>query len=188
MFHNTNPVKSLAISVALAFLLAGCVHREDEVAQAIVTGERPVAMEGHEPFYAGRIDVKVTLSRGLGRGIRKDRDAGSGTYSAFKHSDGMTEVGNTVPPVTLHLLLTNHDTQPLTVRLLDFVSDLGNFALDPDTLTIAPGETVEPTKMVSNLGVNSDEIPFTVTLKLGSERETRIVKVRNLSIPGAAGP
>ena len=72
--------------------------------------------------------------------------------------------------MTLHLVLTNKSLNPMTVVMVDFVSDMGNFAVDPDTLTIAPGQTAEPTPMVSELGVSSDEMAFKVDAEVRHRR------------------
>jgi hypothetical protein len=117
-------------------------------------------MEGAAAFFGGRITVKVTLSRGIGHGLRK-KDKEREDYTT---SEGRAFAGNPVPPVTLHLILTNTGAASATVHLIDFNSDLGNFVIDPDVLTLASGQTAEPTPMVSNLGVSSEVIPFTVTL------------------------
>jgi hypothetical protein len=165
---------------------AGCSHTAtDELTNAVVSGEKPVAMEGTESFFGGTIGVKVTLSRGIGRGLKR----GARERDDYTTSEGRVFAGNPVPPVTLHLILTNRSAGPMTVKLVDFNSDLGNFAIDPDSLTIAAGATAEPTTMVSNLGVGSDIIPFTVTLKYGIKSESKTVSVRSVVVDtGAAAP
>ena len=68
--------------------------------------------------------------------------------------------------------------ETITVTMVDFVSDLGNFAVDPDTLTLAPGQTAEPSPMVSQLGVSSDEIAVKVALRLEKAKEARTITLR----------
>jgi hypothetical protein len=185
MRPNSNPAMRLALvlgslGAALALGGAGCSHTAtDEITSAVVGGERPIAMAGKAAFFGGRISVKVTLSRGIGRGLRK-KDKEREDYTT---SEGRVFAGTPVPPVTLHLVLTNSGTTSATVQLVDFNSDLGNFVIDPDTLTLAAGQTGEPTPMVSNLGVNSDVIPFTVTLKCEGSRETQTVPVTSVAAP-----
>ncbi|HEY5227440.1 MAG TPA: hypothetical protein VIJ19_02810 [Opitutaceae bacterium] len=178
---NPSPARRLALlltGLGAAVLLAapGCRTTDDEMTAAVVNGAHTVSMEGTEPFFGGKVSVKVTVSRGIGGGLRKhnreERDA-------YAKSDSKVFAGNPVPPVTLHLIVTNNGAEQVTVRLIDFNSDLGNFAIDPDSLTIEPGQSGEPTPMVSDLGVSSDVIPFTVTLKLGTARDSRTVSVRN---------
>jgi hypothetical protein len=165
--------------MALALFAAGCFHAEsDELTSAVVSGEKPVSMEGTDAFFDGKMAVKVTLSRGIGRGLRKGgREKGDYTYQKYTDSDSKQMLGSPLPPVTLHLILTNRSPSPMTVTIADFDSDMGNFAVDPDTLTIAPGQSAEPTPMVSELGVSSDVLPFKVTLKYGAARESRTFPV-----------
>jgi hypothetical protein len=194
MLHNTTSANRLtlvlcAAGMSLALALSGCSHTQnDEMTNAVVAGEKPVAMEGSDSFFDGRVAVKVTLSRGIGRGLRKSgREKGDYTYQAYADNENKSMLGSPLPPVTLHLILTNRSDGPMTVSLIDFVSDMGNFAIEPDTLTIAPGQTAEPTPMVSQLGVSSDVIPFKVTLKFGVAKESRTFPVRIIA-PAPAAP
>jgi hypothetical protein len=178
---------SLAAALLAAVLVGqGCANRSnDEMTKGVVSGERPVAMEGSETFFAGMITAKVTVSRGVGRGLKAGKggrgDSGDkAAYAAYADSEGKLTLGSPLPPVTLHLILTNAGPESVLVKMIDFDSDLGNFVLDPDSVTIPPGKTGEPTPMVSQLGVNADEIPFTVRLQLGKAKETRTIVVRNL--------
>ena len=183
--------------LTIALLGPGCEHKQtDQITQAVLSGERPVAMAGSEPFFDGRITARITVSRGIGHGAKGgggsrsrggsdayDQDRANERIAQEAYSDyAKAEVNNgtPLPPVTLHLILINSGTVPLTVAMLDFDSDLGNFVVDPDTITVAPGETSEPTPMVSQLGVSSNEIPVKVTLKLDSRKETRTVLVKSL--------
>jgi hypothetical protein len=159
----------------------------DELTNAVVSGEKPVAMEGSDAFFGGRVAVKVTLGRGIGRGLKRGRRDKDSTYRDYTDTGGKMLVGSPLPPVTLHLILSNPGKEAVTVTVVDFVSDLGNFAVDPDTLTLAPGQAGEPTPMVSQLGVSADQMPFKVTLRIGKEKETRTFPVTILRAPAAAG-
>ena len=166
---------------ALALALGGCMEKAtDELTNAVVTGERPVAMEGSDVFLGGRVVAKVTLGRGIGRGLKRGKGDRDSTYHDYTDVGGKTLVGSPLPPVTIHLILTNPGSEAVKVTVLDFSSDLGNFAVDPDTLALGPGQSGEPTPMVSQLGVNSDEMPFKVALRIGKEREARTFMVRVL--------
>jgi hypothetical protein len=188
MCPNPYPAKRLnnaflAASVAAALLLGGCANKnDDEMTKGVVSGERPVAMEGSAPFFGGKVIAKVTVSRGVGKGLKSGGKRGGerATYDAYANSEGKLTLGSPLPPVTLHLLLSNTGTEEVSVKMLDFNSDLGNFVVDPDTLKIPPGQTAEPTPMVSQLGVNSDELPFSVRLEVGNAKEEHTFAVRNL--------
>jgi hypothetical protein len=199
MLHKTYPLNRLtpalaAAAIALALAVSGCFHlQSDEMTNAVVSGEKPVAMEGTGAFFDGKVEARVTLSRGIGQGLRKaGQKKGDYTYQAYAEGSSKSVLGSPLPPVTLHLILTNRSLGPMTLTMVDFDSDMGNFAIEPDTLTLAAGQTGEPTPMVSDLGVSSDEIPFKVTLKYGIARETRTIPVsivRRDTAPAAApGP
>jgi hypothetical protein len=206
MLHHTPPARlapSLLAGLALILLGAGCEHHAtDQLTQAVLSGEKAVAMAGSAPFFDGKVTARVTVARGIGRGMRRghdtllkgntgfdatgslvDQDKANEQEAKDAYADyarARTNIGSPLPPVTLHLILINPGADPVTVTMVDFDSDLGNFVIDPETLTVPPGQTVEPTAMVSQLGVSADEIPVTVTLKIGKVRETHTVLVRNL--------
>ena len=89
-------------------------------------------------------------------------------------------VGSPKTPVTLHLKIENKSKQIASVDVLDFESDLGNFAVHPELLSVAPEQVSEPDPMISQLGVTSDEIPVKVSLKMAGKTETQTVLVKNL--------
>jgi hypothetical protein len=88
--------------------------------------------------------------------------------------------GSPMPPVTLRVAFQNHGTQPLELEVTEVNSDLGNFAVRPPKLTIAPGETGVLEPMVSQLGVTSDEIPLKVAVRSGGKKEQQVVVVKNI--------
>lgn len=88
--------------------------------------------------------------------------------------------GSPMPPVTLRVLFENKGTTPLELEVTEVNSDLGNFAVRPPKLTIAPGEKGVLEPMVSQLGVTSDEIPLKVSLRSGGKREQQVILVKNI--------
>ena len=174
----------------------------DELAQAVAIGERPVALSGASAFFGGQLNVVVTISRGIGRGI-PGGGAGSDKHRGSKPGDqdfsgldndqaiaymmAKAAVGSPMPPVTLHLKIENKGRQTTAVEVLDFDSELGNFAVHPDTLSMAPDQVAEPDPMISQLGVTSDEIPVKVSLKLAGKTETQTIPVRNVLVKPDGG-
>jgi hypothetical protein len=174
----------------------------DQLTQAVMTGERPVAMAGSDAFLAGKVVVRITLARGIGHGYKRtkvtltqgptgfdltrelaeqDRANEQDAKEAYDdYSRAKSNIGTPLPPVTLHLILINPGPKPITVTVTDFESELGNFVVYPDTLTLAPGQSEEVTPMVSQLGVTSEEIPFTVALKVGTAKDKHTVVVKDL--------
>ena len=96
-------------------------------------------------------------------------------YLRAKHA-----VSSPLPPVTLRLKLGNLAGEAVTVQIHTFESDLGNFAVRPEVVKIAPRQIGQPEPMISQMGVTSDAIPVKVTLKLGNRTETKIIMVKSL--------
>ena len=88
--------------------------------------------------------------------------------------------GSPMPPVTLRVLFENKGTEPLELEVTEVNSDLGNFAVRPPKLTIAPGEKGLLEPMISQLGVTSDEIPLKLAVRTGGKKEQQIVVVKNV--------
>lgn len=93
--------------------------------------------------------------------------------------------GSPMPPVTLRVLLENRGTEPIEVEVTEVNSDLGNFAVRPPKLTLAPGEKSALEPMVSQLGVTNDEIPLKLAVRSGGKKESQVVTVRNILAPSA---
>jgi hypothetical protein len=131
--------------------------------------------------------------------FRHDTDAFSENYS-FDYGDSEEEqkeaveeyirqamarraAGSPMPPVTLNVTFENRGAQPIEIVPTDVNSDLGNFAVRPPKLTLAPGEKGALEPMVSQLGVTSDEIPLTVGIRVGGKTESHVILVKNILAP-----
>ena len=141
-------------------------------------------MEGTGTFFAGRLAVTISIGRGL---ARSGPEAGPASGRLGRHggggddtsgSGGSLRVDSPMPPVTLRLKFQNQSTGILTFSIEDFESDLGNFAVHPATLSLAPGQTAEPDPMTSQLGVTADAIPMKLALKSSGPTETQTIQVR----------
>lgn len=173
-------------------------------------GERPVAMRGDGSFLGGKLAAFATVSRGFDRGPRRqgpgDRggrrrrnDDFSDDYpisfgeTEEEQKEAMEEYirqvkavrarGSPMPPVTLDVLFENRGTEPVEVVVNEVNSELGNFAVRPPKLTLAPGEKGRLEPMISQLGVTSDEIPVTVGVRVGNNAETQVIVVKNVLAP-----
>ncbi len=85
-----------------------------------------------------------------------------------------------MPPVTLKVAFENRGTDPVEIEVTEVNSDLGNFAVRPAKLTIAPGASGLLEPMVSQLGVTSDEIPLKLAVRHGGKKEQQVVVVKNI--------
>jgi hypothetical protein len=93
-----------------------------------------------------------------------------------------------LPPVRLHLRLTNHGPNPVVVSVNDFESDLGNFVVQPDPITLPPNQPVQTDPMISQLGVSSDVIPLKVSIQLQGQTEIQTLNLRMVNEPAPLAP
>ena len=91
--------------------------------------------------------------------------------------------GSPMPPVTLRVAFENRGTAPMELEITEVNSELGNFAVRPDKLKLAPGEKGVLDPMISQLGVTSDEIPLKVSVRLQGKKETQVILVKNIILP-----
>jgi hypothetical protein len=194
-----HPALALSSAVLLACALggAGCgtKPKADSFDAAVAAGERPVAMRGDALYFGGRLNATVTISRGVGRGghgggknhqgaendgERLDADS----YTAYVQARGA--LGSPLPPITIHLKLENRSALVYQVDIQEMNSDLGNFAVEPELLSLAPGQIAEPNPMISQLGVTTDLLPVTVTLRMGGKTESHVISVVSTMGPDAA--
>lgn len=129
---------------------------------------------------------------GGGRGGRGGGDSSPQTASDTMPRTPAVRASN-APPVQLRLRLTNNRDQPVDVEVLDFNSELGNFAVQPAKIAVPPHESVEADPMTSRLGVPAvEEIPLTVRLRLGGksgQTEQQVLKLQpRAETPEAAPP
>ncbi len=88
--------------------------------------------------------------------------------------------GSPMPPVTLRVLFENKSAEAIELEVTEVNSDLGNFAVRPPKLKLAPGEKGLLEPMISQLGVTSDEIPLKLAVRTGGKKEQQVVIVKNI--------
>ena len=76
-------------------------------------------------------------------------------------------------PVMIHLRFTNQSQAPVTLVIDDFVSPLGNFAVRPEQLALAPGQALETDPMTSQLAGALSEADATLVLRIGGKGEKK---------------
>lgn len=82
-------------------------------------------------------------------------------------------------PLMIHVKLHNAGAAPIEVAVRNFVSPLGNFVVQPATLTVPAGESAEFSPMTSFVqGDLPDEMPATLTLRVAGQTEKQIVVLR----------
>jgi hypothetical protein len=132
------------------------------------------------------------------RGRRDDSGAFGETYNVAGDSDeeqkeaieeyirqakARRAAGSPMPPVTLRVEFENRTSLPMEIEVTEVNSELGNFAVRPPKLTLAPGAKGSLDPMVSQLGVTSDEIPLKVAVRTGGHKESQVIAVKNALAP-----
>jgi len=144
---------------------------------------RPGAPEGafEEPGRRRRDDAgafsEVYYLGGAGDSEEEQKEA---MQDYIRQARARRAAGSPMPPVTLKVAFENRGDVPLEIEVTDVNSDLGNFAVRPPKLTIAPGASGVLEPMISQLGVTSDEIPMVLALRSGGRKEKQVVVVKNL--------
>ena len=93
-----------------------------------------------------------------------------------------------MPPALLRMQLENPTAATVVVEIREVNSDLGNFAVRPDTVTLAPGQAIEVEPMQSLLGVDSYSLPVSITLRAGGQTQSRILTLRPVAPATGAPP
>jgi hypothetical protein len=141
-------------------------------------GRRPMDEEGRGRRHNDGFSEVYNV--GFGDSEEEQKEA---MEEYMRQAKARRAAGSPMPPVTLRVYLENRGTEPLDVEVTEVNSDLGNFAVRPSKLTLAPGGKGELDPMISQLGVTSDEIPLKVAVRVGSKKEMQVVEVKNVILP-----
>lgn len=185
------PLLLAACSLAL-LSFSGCASQKEYIPETDPKAPPPPTMQGYAEFFEGKLLVEASLGRGFrmrpGR-MRDmlnrrgdDADPFSDTYYVDDEVESQYFIprmsNSTLPPVALRLRVTNQLKEPVEVEFIECDSLLGNFAVRPEKITIAAGETGSPNPMTSLLGLSDGEFQLKVGLKVGGVAETKIVMMR----------
>lgn len=184
---------SVSAVVGLLFI-TGCETRPARGEFNAEAVPRPVALSGTSTFFGGQLGATITVSRGPtrpGGPAGREQARGGGRRGDGRQRGGEPDQANSyspaihraspLPPVTIRLILENRTPSPMEVEITEVSSALGNFAVRPEKLTLAPNRATEPDPMFSQLGVTSDAIPVTVGLKTAGMNESEVLIVKTVS-------
>jgi len=187
---------SVVFAFALSFFLAGCGGEEKLEPEPVVplgpNGKPLPLMTAKATFFNGSLLAEIMLNQSRGRGgfhpapvhgvpiAGSDVDTGDDVKITQEMVDEMRarKAESPIPPIVMWLQLTSTASNPLNVGIIDFKSDLGSFAVQPEQVALTPGQSVEAEPMISRLGVTSLNIPVTVTLRLNGKTETHVLTLQ----------
>jgi hypothetical protein len=189
-------IPSIMFAFALSFFLTGCgggSKLETEPTVPLGPNGKPLPlMMAKGAFFNGNVLAEIMLSQSRGRsGFHPTPihglpgpDDDSATSDDVKITPEIIDeirkrrAESPLPPINLWLQLTSTASNPLNVGIVDFKSDLGSFAVQPEQVTLTSGQSVEAEPMISRLGVTSLNIPVTVTLRLNGKTETQVLTLK----------
>jgi hypothetical protein len=192
----------LIAAAAAVSCLSGCSDRPPQLdaraEQLSIAAEKPT-MSAQDSFFDGKLLVEANLGRGfgghgrpgsdgrmggeiprgrhhgggMGMGGGGGRGPGSDEGGPSNFSGGPSLQGASMPPVALRLRLTNTSEETVEVTFVLCKSELGDFAVRPEKLVLAPGQAVEPEPMTSRLGLTSAELVLKVGLRVAGKVEQK---------------
>lgn len=119
---------------------------------------------------------------GMGGGERPER---SNDDQAQPARTRLTPMG---PLVMIHLRFTNHSAAPLEVHIREFNSPLGNFAVQPEKLVIAAGQSLETDSMSSPTDGSLVGITAQLTLQVDKQVESQAIQLRQVTAKPGPNP
>jgi hypothetical protein len=144
---------------------------------------------GFGPLHAG---MGGGGGGGLGGGHRGPGREASDTDRADPEQQRIQNIrrgASMRPPVIIHLRVTNQGTEPMSVRIADFLSPLGNFAVRPENLALAPGQSLEVDPMSSQLAGELIEVPVTLVIQSAGRKEKQTLDLKPAApLPAADRP
>ena len=126
---------------------------------------------GGDSEHTARGSQSGTYQGNPGMGHVIDNDEGEPDHMRRRREAEM-------PGALMQLRLENTSAATVVVEIRDVISDLGNFAVRPSTVTLGPGQTLETDPMLSKLGVDSYSVPVTITLRAGGQTETKTLTLQ----------
>lgn len=124
---------------------------------------------------------------GGGRGYGSNEPSVSDTIEQDQISNIRRAAANGGPPVYIHLRFTNNGTQHADLIVADFLSELGNFVVEPEKLALEPGQSLEVEPMTSRLAEMA-QAEVTLTLRLDGKNEKKTIALAPIPTPPPAAP
>ena len=93
-----------------------------------------------------------------------------------------------LPSVELRAKFTNDSETPLVFAVTDVISGLGNFAVRPDRLSLAPHESGELEAMPATYPDVINELAVEIRVRHAGKNESRSLRLHGVASPAVAAP
>ncbi len=151
----------------------------------------PPPLAGSTLFYGGGLEcrIEVAFGRGPHRPGDDDDDEPAGRVPGHGRPRPRTSTDDDAtpppslgapegPPTTIYVRFTNRGKERIEFEVMDFASQFGNFALQPDKLALAPGQRADAEPMSSQILNTSGDVAVKISLRAAGAKETRDVVLR----------
>ena len=185
------PLLWLAVSIAL-LAFNGCSHKRNDDAEQM--GTAIPSLSAKSTFFDGKILVEANLGRGFHAGNGGPGGGpgghghhgfgggpggpgggpggpGGGPESSEGEERGLSIHEVSLPPVALRLRVTNTSKETVDIAFLVCKSELGDFAVRPEKIALAPDQVAEPDAMTSTLGLTTTQLVLHLSLRSGGKVE-----------------
>jgi hypothetical protein len=126
---------------------------------------------------------------GMGGGPGGGGMGPGGESGPSEASAGPSIQESSMPPVALRLRLTNTSKETVEIVFVLCKSELGDFAVRPEKIALAPDQTAEPDPMTSRLGMTSGELVLKVGLRMAGKVEQKELVLKVVATAAApTGP
>jgi hypothetical protein len=92
------------------------------------------------------------------------------------------------PPVVIHLRFTNKGSDHVDLQIADFLSPLGSFVVQPEKLSLDPGQSAEVEPMTSRVANELEQAEVTLTLGLNGHGQKKTIMLKPAPTPPAPAP
>jgi len=145
----------------------------------------PPPLVGSSLFSGGGLECRIEVAFGRRKG-EDDDDEPAGRVPGHGRPRPRTTTDDDAtpapglaapvgPPTTIYVRFTNRGKERIEFEVMDFASQFGNFALQPDKLALAPGQRADAEPMSSQILNTSGDVAVKVTLRAAGNKETRTV-------------
>lgn len=203
----TPKLAAFALFSALFAAICGCSHPREEGAEQM--GSAIPSLFAKQTFFDGKVVVEANLGRGFRYGGGPGGSPGGGGHHGHHGFGGPGGPGGggpggggpggpggdaeergpmmqetSMPPVALRIRLTNTSKETLEVTFLLCKSELGDFAVRPEKIALAPDQTAEPDPMTSQLGLTTTELALQVGLRSNGKSEEKTLTLQPVGHSG----
>lgn len=204
-----------ALCVLAAFFIAGCASpdRPEHEGRARPHVVQPT-LKDSAMFFDGGVEAEISLQpivfhlpRGEGdadgatsghrsRGYGGRRGGGDRGYGGSRNIDNDGESGpapmhrplGAPPRIELRGKFTNKTNAPIVIAVTDVTSALGNFAIRPEKLTLAPSESAEIDPLPALYPDPIDELTVDVRIRYAGKSENHSLRLKPAPVPPPASP